>query len=118
MRIRKLFFVGLTTLIIFLIYLTTVDRKIYYVNIGDSVSMGVNSYINEYLNKEEKLENYIDKFNKPDLRITDLYNMINNNYEVKVDKYKQSIKNALIKADVITLAIGHDDIYQKINTIK
>ena len=43
-------------------------------------------------------------------------NMINNNYEVKVDKYKQSIKNALIKADVITLAIGHDDIYQKINT--
>lgn len=126
MKIRNLFFIGLITLLIFLIYLTTVDRKIYYVNIGDSVAMGVNSYkisnngydnyINKYLNKEDKLEKYINKFNKYDLRITDLYNMINNNYEIKEGNYKQSIKNALIKADIITLAIGHDYIYQKINT--
>lgn len=126
MKIKKLFFIGITTLLVFLIYLTTVDKKIYYLNIGDSIAMGINSYkiegngyvspVTNYLKKENKLEKFINNFNQSDLRISDLYNMINNNYEIKIHKRNQSIKNALIKADIVTLSIGNDDFYQKINS--
>lgn len=125
MKIRKLFFISLSILFVFLIYLTTVDKKIYYLNIGDSVAMGINSYkitnngydryVIDYLKKEDKLEKYVNIFNQNDLRISDLYNMINNNYEIKINNHNQSIKNALIKADMVTLSIGNDDFYQKLN---
>lgn len=125
MKIRKLFFISLSILFVFLIYLTTVDKKIYYLNIGDSVAMGINSYkivnngydryVIDYLKKEDKLEKYINHFNQNDLRITDLFNMINSNHEIKIDNHSQSIKNALIKADIVTLSIGNDDFYQKLN---
>lgn len=121
---KKLFFIGLTTLSIFLIYLTTVDKKIYYLNLGDSVAMGFNSYkisnngydkyVYDYLNKQEKLEKYITEFNEPDLRISDLHNLIENNYQIEINGHNQTLKNALIKADLVTLSIGNDDFYQKL----
>lgn len=126
MKIKKLFFIGITTLLVFLIYLTTVDKKIYYLNIGDSIAIGINSYkiesngyatpVTNYLKKENKLEKFINNFNQSDLRISDLYNMINNNYEIKIHNRNQSIKNALIKADIVTLSMGNDDFYQKLNS--
>ena len=125
MKIKKLFFISFTTLLIFLIYLTTVDKKIYYLNIGDSVSLGINSYkekvngydvyIKEYLASEQKLEKFINSFSKKDIRIIDLYNMIDNNYKLKINNKEQTLKNALIKADIVTLSIGSDELYQKIN---
>lgn len=125
MNIKKLFFISLSILFVFLIYLTTVDKKIYYLNIGDSVAMGINSYkitnngydkyIVDYLKVEEKLEKYVNSFNQNNLRITDLYNMININHEIKIGNHNQTIKNALIKADMVTLSIGNDDFYQKLN---
>lgn len=123
---KKLFFIGLTTLSIFLIYLTTVDKKIYYLNLGDSVAMGVNSYktsnngydkyVYDYLKKQEKLEKYITEFNEPDLRISDLHNLIENNYQIEINGHNQTLKNALIKADLVTLSIGNDDFYQKLKS--
>lgn len=125
MKLKKIFFISLSVLIVFLIYLTTVDKKIYYLNIGDSVAIGTNSfkivnngydkYIIDYLQKEEKLEKYINGFNQKDIRIDDLHNMINSNYEIKIGKHNQSIKNALIKADMVTLSIGNDEFYQQLN---
>lgn len=126
MKLKKLFFISFTILLVFLIYLATVNKKVYYLNLGDSIAMGVNSYkvkgqgydnyIIKYLKKEEKLEKYINNFNQKDLRITDLYNMIDNNYEIRLHNRSQNIKNALIKADIVTLAITNDDFYQKLNS--
>lgn len=125
MEIKKLFVISFTTLLIFLIYLTTVDKKVYYLNLGDSIALGINSYkekingydiyVKEYLEQEGKLEKYINSFVKKDIRVVDLYNMIDNNYKVKINNKEQTLKNALIKADIVTISIGFDELYQKIN---
>ncbi|MEI3530618.1 MAG: SGNH/GDSL hydrolase family protein [Bacilli bacterium] len=125
MRIKKLLFISLTVLVVFLVYLSTVDKKVYYLNLGDSIALGKNSYrvrgksydyyIKEYLNEQKKLEKFINEFNKEDLRITDLYNMIEDNYKININGHSQSIKNALIKADVVTLTVGNDSFYSKLS---
>lgn len=125
MKIKKLLFISLTVLVVFLVYLSTVDKKVYYLNLGDSVAMGKNSYkivgtgydyfIKNYLNNQNKFEKFINGFNQEDLRITDLYNMIDSNYKIDINGHNQSIKNALIKADIVTIAIGSDDFYPKLN---
>lgn len=125
MKIKKLLFVSLTILIVFLVYLGTVDKKVYYLNLGDSVAMGKNSYkvigrsydyyIKDYLNEKNKFEKFINEFNQEGLRITDLYNMIDSNYKIDINGHSQTIKNALIKADIVTISIGNDDFYPKLN---
>lgn len=125
MKIKKLLFISLTILVVFLIYLSTVDKKVYYLNLGDSIAMGKNSYkviengydkhIKNYLQNQNKFEKFINEFNQEDLRINDLYNMIETNDKRLIDKHSQSLKNALIKADIVTLSISNDDFYQKLN---
>ena len=75
---------------------------------------GYDKYVYDYLNKQEKLEKYITEFNEPDLRISDLHNLIENNYQIEINGHNQTLKNALIKADLVTLSIGNDDFYQKL----
>ena len=111
---------------IFLIYLTTIDKKVYYVSLGDEISLGMTKegyyeksypiYIKEYLEEKKKLEIFIDDYETQGYRITDLINDINNNKEV--EETNKTIKNALIKSDLITLSIGTNDIISKINTEK
>lgn len=125
MRIKKLLFISLTILVVFLVYLSTVDKKVYYLNLGDSIALGKNSYkvngksydyyIKEYLDEQNKLEKFINEFNQDDLRITDLYNMIEDNYKIDINGRSQSIKNALIKADIVTLTVGNDSFYSKLS---
>lgn len=125
MKIKRLLFISLTILVVFLVYLSTVDKKVYYLNLGDSVAMGKNSYkivgtsydyfIKDYLDNQNKFEKFINEFNQEDLRITDLYNMIDSNYKIDINGRSQSVKNALIKADIVTISIGNDSFYPKLN---
>lgn len=123
---KKILVIGVVIISIFLIYLTTIDKKVYYVSLGDEISLGMTKegyyeksypiYIKEYLEEQKKLEIFIDDYETQGYRITDLINDINNNKEV--EETNKTIKNALIKSDLITLSIGTNDIISKINTEK
>ena len=123
---KKILVIGIIILSVFIIYLTTLDKKVYYLALGDEISLGLTSngyyeknftdYTKEYLEQKDKLEKYINEFSTQGYRITDIINDINNNKEIEDTKI--TIKNALIKADLITLSIGTNDIISKIEDTK
>ncbi len=127
MKLKTILVGSLILLIIFLIYLTTLDKLVYFLALGDSVAAGktpygnhdysYNDYIQEYLKEKKVLEKYIDQFIDDEARTTDLIRDIVDNKKVIINKKEQSIKNALIKADLVTLSIGMNDLYYKLNTI-
>ncbi len=122
---KKILILGIIIISIFVIYLTTLDKKVYYLVLGDEISLGLTSdnkyeknyseYIKEYLEEKKILEKYINEYTTQNYRITDIINDINNNKEI--EDTKQSLKNALIKADLVTLSIGTNDIISKIEDI-
>ncbi len=115
----------ITGIILLIIFFITRDRKVYYLSLGDSLAAGqtpnntieesYGDYIAEYLRDKEVLEFYTKKFSKSGYRSTDLLNDLNTNKEIKVDNKKITIKNALIKADLVTVSIGANDLFYKLN---
>ncbi len=121
MKLKKILVVLLVVLVVFLIYLTTLDKKVYYLAVGDYLTTGVN---NEYawskdlvqeLKNRRKFEIYISEFSDMNMRTTDLLYQIKNNEKRIIDGKEKSIKNALIKADFVTLSIGMNDFSYKMN---
>lgn len=121
---KKILIIGLVLLIIFLIYLANMDKKVYYVALGDSLEKvyledsevySYSHYVKEYLNSQDLLERYSDDFAKVDTRISEIVNDIEENKKVTTVKGRFSMKNALIKADLVTLNISNQDIYDKLN---
>ncbi|MDD4053307.1 MAG: SGNH/GDSL hydrolase family protein [Bacilli bacterium] len=112
-------FVGLPILI----YLMTIDNKIYYVALGDSLAAGQNSYgkiaygyadyIADDLRTKNKLELYTKDFAVSGHRTTDLINDINNNKKALINEERITIKQALTKADLVTISIGANDLFYK-----
>lgn len=120
---KKILITGLIFLVIFLIYLANMDKKVYYVALGDSLEReyvsneevyGYSYYIKNYLKKDDLLERYSDDFAKADTRITDIIKDINNNAKITTNKGSFSLKNALIKADLITVNISSNDVFNKL----
>ena len=117
--IVMILFIGLPILI----YLMTVDNKIYYVALGDSLAAGQNSYgkiaygyadyVADDLRSKDKLELYTKDFAVSGYRTTDLINDINNNKKVLINEEKITIKQALTKADLVTISIGANDLFYK-----
>ena len=122
---KKILIIGIIIISIFIIYLTTIDKKVYYLTLGDQIALGLtkegyyeksySNYIKEYLEEKSKLEKYIDDFPTQGYRITDVINDINKNKEI--EETGQTLKNALIKADLITISIGKNDIVSKIDDV-
>lgn len=110
---KKLLALFIISLLVFLIYLSTIDRKVYFLTLSSNTKIPYIDKITKNLEKDNMLEKYINEFNKDKYRITDFINMIDNNKTVKINNKNQSIKNALIKSDIIVLEIGYDDIYSK-----
>lgn len=126
MKIKYLLIAGVISLIIFLIYLSTLDKKIYYLSLGDSLAIGLTNegekygyskYLADYLEKEGLLETYLNDYSKEGYRTTDLIKDIEDNKKIKIDNHTKTLKNALVKADIVTLAIGSNDLISKINYI-
>lgn len=115
---KKILILGIIIISIFIIYLTTIDKKVYFVSLGDEISLGQtkegyyeknhNDIIKEYLEQKNKLEIYINNYVTQGYRITDIINDINKNKEI--EEINKTIKNSLIKADLITITIGTNDI--------
>lgn len=119
---KKIIFTIILFLSCYLIYSLTNNNNLNYLTLGDSLSKGVtpyfangygySNYIVDYLKKNNKLNSYNDNFTSADYRITDLINMININYESN----NQTINQAIHSADIITMSVGMQELYYKINT--
>ncbi len=115
MKIKTVLCVSAIFILVFLIYLTTLDHKIYYLNLSiDKNNYTYDVYVKEYLESKNKLEKYINSFTTQDDRVTDLIYTIEENKFIQINERKQTIKNALIKADLVTLFIGLNDINYKV----
>lgn len=115
MKIKTIMFIMLVTILVFLIYFTNKDNTIYYVNIDSTNKLYYNELLYSKLKKQNKLEKYVNNFSKEDYRTTDLIRDIKENKKVN----NQTIQNALIKSDILTIYIGVNDInYKIVNTNK
>lgn len=120
---KKILILGIIILSIFLIYLTTIDKKVYYLVLGDEIALGYtkedkyeknhNDYVKEYLKEKNKLEIYSNEYVTQDYRITDIIKDIETNKIIN----KKTLKNSLIKSDLIILSIGTNDIISKIDNM-
>lgn len=113
MKKKTILVLILIALIIFLIYVKTKDTSVYYVNIIDENSeyngVKYSSMLLENFKNREKLEEFIE-FEYEDYRITDLTKAIQNNEYIYINDKKHTLQNALIKADLLTVNIGKNDI--------
>ena len=101
----------ITGIILVVIFFITKDRKVYYLSLGDSLAVGQmpdNSLKKSY---GDYIKDYLEDRNI----LTDLLNDINNNKKIKEGKKEITIKNALIKADIVTVSIGGNDLLYKLN---
>lgn len=135
---KKLIISLIIVVSIFLIYLTTTNKKTYYLSLGDSIAVGINAYgeksygyanqVRDYLKAKKDLETYVPDFAKEGYRTTDLINDIKNNREIMIDDKPKTLQNALIKTDITTVSIGLNDLlyyltidydhpYNKVNEI-
>lgn len=113
MKFKSIIFLIIVFILVFIIYIKTLDKKIYYVNIDATNNLSYNINIRDKIKKQNKLEKYVNSFSKEDYRTTDLIRDIKDNK--KIDN--QTITNALIKADILTIYIGINDInYKIVNT--
>ena len=108
MKLKSIIVFLIISFFIFIIYILNIDKKIYYVNITDS-NVRYNSEIKNTLNDKKILEKYID-YKNLNYRITDLINEINNNKKININGKTYTIQNSLIKADLLTIKIGTNEI--------
>lgn len=118
---KKIIFTILVFFITFLIYFFNRSEKIYYLSLGDYLSYGINNFnkvnnnysdnIKQYY--KENLDNYVNYSTYDDYRVMDLINDINYNKVVEYNKKEYKIQNLLIKANLITLSIGMNDLIYK-----
>lgn len=120
---KKIIISILVFLSIFLIYYFNASEKIYYLSLGDYLSYGINNFNNvnnNYSNNiknhyKENLSNYVNYSYYDDYRVMDLINDINYNQLVIYKDKEYKLQNLLIKANLITLSIGMNDLIYKSN---
>lgn len=126
MKIKYLLILGVISLTVFLIYLSTLDKKIYYLSLGDSLAVGLDdknqkhgysAYLADYLKDKDLLETYLNDYSDIDYRTTDIIKNIEDNKKIVINNQTKTLKNALVKADIVTLSIGTNDLINKINYI-
>jgi len=123
-KLKKFIILFLILILVFTIYILNIDRKIYYVALGDSLAAGQNpynqigygysDYVNNYLQENELLQHYTKDFAESGYRITDIEKDINENKKITINGEEQGIKEVLRKADLLTLSIGANDIFYKL----
>lgn len=119
---KKIIFSIIVFVITFLIYYFNINEKIYYVSLGDFLSYGINnrdivdnSYSNNIKeNYKNNLKNYVNYSYYDDYRVMDLINDITYNKTVTYNNKEYKLQNLLIKANLLTISIGMNDlIYRK-----
>ena len=108
----------------YFIYNATTDNKLYYLNIGDGLAVGINNNqvisagygqrIKDRLILDDKLEGYNSSFTSSDYRITDINRAIIFHEKVYVNGDEFTINELLKKADIVTISVGMNELYYKL----
>ena len=112
---KKILTIIIVLLSVFLIYLGFKDKEIYYFSMGDSLANGVNSYnakdygYADYIKDSLEVKKYVS-FTNNNKRSIDFVKDIEDN--IKIDD--KNIQNILIKADIITLSVGMNDLFSNV----
>lgn len=114
---KKILIFCLIVLSVFIIYLCNMDKKVYYLTLGDPLggTRNYGYYVKEYLKEKKVLEKYVKEFSASNMRTYDVINSIKNNKSVMIYGREQTLQNALIKADLVTMYISIDDVFNKID---
>ena len=110
----------------FIIYKANANNLIDYMSIGDSFDLGINSYGNNTYSYRDYLKNYLNNnnllhntsfyYSKTNYKIEELLNDIKINKEIIYNDKTYNIKKELREADLITIAIGLDELVSIIET--
>ena len=102
MKIKIILFIIIVIIFVFLINYKNIDKKIYYVSIGEE------TVFKDKILYNKKIEHIINR-NRNDYRITDIINDIDNNYN--------EIQTHLIKADILVINISNNELIYKMNNL-
>lgn len=118
---KKVLLILILFLSCYVIYNKTIDKKEYFLTIGDSLSKGINEYgsftygyneyIRDYLQKTGKLKGYNKTYTNIDYRIMDIVKILEYNETIDTNSLNYLIK----KADIITISLGMNELYYKLN---
>ena len=118
---KKVLLILILFLSCYFIYNFTIDKKVSYLVIGDSLSRGTNEYgvitkgysdyIRDYLKDNEILKEYNKTFTSSDYRILDIIKILS--YNEKKDNY--SLNRLIKESDIITISLGMSEIYNKLS---
>lgn len=112
---KKILTIIIVLLAVFLIYLGFKDKEIYYFSMGDSLANGINSYnakdygYADYIKDRLEIKKY-ESFTNNNKRSIDFVKDIEDNIKIN----GKNIQNILIKADIITLSVGMNDLFSNV----
>lgn len=112
---KKILTIIIVLLAVFLIYLGFKDKEIYYFSMGDSLANGINSYnakdygYSDYVKDSLEIKKY-ESFTNNNKRSIDFVKDIEDNIKIN----GKNIQNILIKADIITLSVGMNDLFSNV----
>ena len=118
---KKVFLILTLFLSCYFIYTKTEGNKKNYLVIGDSLSKGINEYgvvsygysdfIKDYLEDKKILKNYNKTYTDVNYKVSDIVKIL----EYNESKNNISLNRLIKEADIITISLGIDEIYYKIN---
>lgn len=127
MKFKKIIILPIILFLVSLIYILSIDKKINYIALGDSLVEGLNpynqigysysDYLKEYFLDKNKLKFYTKDFAKSGYTSLDLLNDIKNNKEI-IDGKTYNIKRTLRNSDLVTISIGSNDFIKYLNLNK
>ena len=112
---KKILTIIIVLLAVFLFYLGFKDKEIYYFSMGDSLANGINSYnakdygYADYVKDSLEIKKY-ESFTNNNKRSIDFVKDIEDNIKIN----GKNIQNILIKADIITLSVGMNDLFSNV----
>ena len=112
---KKILTIIIVLLSVFLIYLGFKDKEIYYFSMGDSLANGINSYnakdygYADYVKDSLEIKKY-ESFTNNNKRSIDFVKDIEDNIKIN----GKNIQNILIKANIITLSVGMNDLFSNV----
>ena len=125
-KLTKLLVLIIISLSVIIVYKTENNNKVTYLTLGDSFSMGINSYggvgygyedyFKDYLEKKGEV-NFIDFYTSKNKDIKTIKNDILENNTYILDRNSLNIKKSLQVADIITISVGLNDIIYEYNII-
>ncbi len=121
----KLIILILTAASTYTIYNFTNKNNITYISIGDSLSLGENSYgatnygysdyFKDYLNKKDLLSTYNKSYTSKTKTISDLYKDVLLEEQTIMDKGAYNLKRMLRDSEILSISIGINDIIFEYN---